>query len=126
MVFNFGRYRYLTVFCGDFSESVWNYTAFSGDNKQCSVRVLYAFSTNIFPCLLPLCLASFNQVGLWSRAGANCTHLITQSTDTSSREAIGVPKIILEFDSTNRRYPSLNYPRPRIELASVLAIVTSF
>ena len=60
------------------------------------------------------------RAGLWSTVGANCTHLINQSMTASSRKAIVRPKNV-----TSTRYPSLNYPRSRIELASVLAIRTS-
>ena len=44
----------------------------------------------------------------------------------SSGKAIVLPKNISKLDPTNNRYSSLNYPRSRIELASVLAIITSF
>ena len=62
--------------------------------------------------------------GLWLTAGANCTHLIKQSMTASSHKAIVLPKKITDPDPTSARYPSLNYPRSRIELASVLAIIT--
>ena len=42
----------------------------------------------------------------------------------SSRKTTVLLKSVLELDSTNSRYLSFNYPRSRIELASVLAIVT--
>ena len=44
----------------------------------------------------------------------------------SSRKAKVLPKNVPELDPTNSRYPSFNYPRSRIELASVLAIMTQF
>ena len=59
-------------------------------------------------------------------AMVNCTPLINQSTTASSCRAIVLPTNVLELDPTNGRYPSLNYPRSRIELALVLAIITQF
>ena len=53
-------------------------------------------------------------------------HSIKQSMTASSREAIDLPTNVPELDPTNSRYPSLNYPRSRIELASVLALIPSF
>ena len=44
----------------------------------------------------------------------------------SSPKAIVLPKKVTKLDPTSTRYPSLNYPRSRIELASVLAIVNLF
>ena len=35
-------------------------------------------------------------------------------------------KIVPELDPTNSRYPSLNYPRSRIECILILALITSF
>ena len=43
-----------------------------------------------------------------------------------SRKAKVLPKMVTELDLTKSRYPSLNYPKSRSELASVLAIITSF
>ena len=69
---------------------------------------------------------STETAGLWSTAGANCIHLIKQSMTALSGKAIVLPRNVPELDPTNSRYPSFNYPRWRIELASVLAIITSF
>ena len=41
-------------------------------------------------------------------------------------KAVTYQKNVIELGPTNSRYPSLNYPRSRIEFASVLAIITSF
>ena len=41
-------------------------------------------------------------------------------------KAIVLPINVTELDPTNSGYPSLNYPRSGIELASVLAIMTQF
>ena len=69
---------------------------------------------------------STETAGLWSIACADCTHLINQSTTTSSCKAVVLPENVPDLDSANSGYPSLNYPRSRIELALVLAIITSF
>ena len=56
-------------------------------------------------------------------AMVNCIHLIKQSMTASSRKATVLPKNVPELDPTNSRYPLLNYPKSRIELVSVLAII---
>ena len=66
------------------------------------------------------------RAGPWSAAGANCTHLITQSMTASWGKAIVLPERVVESDHTNSRCPSLHYPKSRIGLVAVLAIVTSF
>ena len=43
----------------------------------------------------------------------------------SSREATVSPKKVPELDPTSSRYPLLNYSKSRIQLASVLVIMTS-
>ena len=59
-------------------------------------------------------------------AGVNCTHLINQSMTASSRKATVLQKKVHELDPTNTKYSALNYPRSRIEMASVLAIMIQF
>ena len=44
----------------------------------------------------------------------------------SWRKAIVSPRDVPELDPTNSRCPSFNYPKSRIELASVLSIITWF
>ena len=44
----------------------------------------------------------------------------------SSGKSGSLPRNVLELDPINNRYPSLNYPRWRIELASALTIITYF
>ena len=49
--------------------------------------------------------------------------LINQSMTASSRKAIVLLENVTELDPTNSRYPSLNYPKSRVELASFLAVI---
>ena len=44
----------------------------------------------------------------------------------SSCKAIVLPQNVPELDPTNGEWPPLNYPKSRIGLASVLAVITSF
>ena len=56
----------------------------------------------------------------------NCAHSIKQSMTASSDKAIVLPKNLTELDPTTSRHPSWNYPRSRIESASILTIITQF
>ena len=66
------------------------------------------------------------RAGLWSTADVNCTHLIKQSMTATLRKSMVLPENYPELDPTNSKYSSSNYPRLRIELASVLALITQF
>ena len=64
----------------------------------------------------------------WAMVDSCCQlcSLIKQSMTASSRKPRVLSEEVTEQDHTSSRYPSLNYPRLGIELASILAIITWF